>query len=450
MEDQPVPSAFLLGGAFRVVCRNHRFLAELARRGLRILVVTPESSRAQAEAVMARPGPAAEQISDIAFVDGAMEIESSFNSGVLAAARHWLESYRIVGAYAMEEMLVEPMGLVCDALGLPFPGLRASRACRSKYLQRVYLDRFGPESLIVPPGCRTGLSLDSIKVPAVVKPAARHASSGVVECQTTDEIATALEAYPGHETVLIEQKVAGPEFSVESLVQNGESCFASLTRKETNHATARTFVELSHTVPAGPTRIGGRDTVAAVLEANHAILRHLGFENGIAHSEWRVTDSGEPFLMEIAARTPGDGLTILYGLASGQPMETQIIKIALGETVTYPAPRRYARQVYLEHPPGILRDVAVDWPGVTAEWIGQADLWPPLIPGEASDGPALRAVLVLQSRGSRLKPLSSSDDRAVTFFIDADSTAALDAIEAAVRAAITVDITPDTERTDSC
>ncbi|MFL6110511.1 MAG: acetyl-CoA carboxylase biotin carboxylase subunit family protein [Catenulispora sp.] len=436
------PDAFILGGAFRVICRNPRFLSELADRSLRILIVTPDSSRAQTEAVLARGGATAELISEVAFVPGAMDVESSFNPGVLAAVQQWRESYRIVGAYAMEEMLVEPISLVCDILGLPGPGLRAGRACRSKYLQRAYLDRFGPASLTVPPGLRATVDPAALKLPAVVKPAARHASSGVVACESADQVAAVLRAYPDHETVLIEQRAEGPEFSVESLVQDGEVRFASVTRKQTTDTVGRTFVELSHTVPADAPGAGAAAAGPAVLAANRAVLADLAFADGIAHSEWRVPDNGEPCLMEIAARTPGDGLTPLYHLACGEPIEDQIIKIALGEPARYPAPRRYARQVYLDHRPGILADVALDWPGISVAWVGPADLWPPITPGAPEDGPTLRAVLALKPRGARLEPLSSSDDRAVTFFIDARTPEELDELEARVRAALRVRITP--------
>jgi hypothetical protein len=53
----------------------------------------------------------------------------------------------------------------------------------------------------------------------------------------------------------------------------------------------------------------------------------------------------------------------------------------------------------------------------------------------------LRAVLVLQDRGAELGPIRSSDDRAVTFFIDAPTIAELDGIEERVRRAVTIHTT---------
>jgi hypothetical protein len=142
--------------------------------------------------------------------------------------------------------------------------------------------------------------------------------------------------------------------------------------------------------------------------------------------------------MEVAARTPGDGLLVLYQLATGCPLEPEILRIALGEAASYPAPRRYARQVYLQHDAGILDEVTVRWPGVEPVWVSASGVWPEIKPGQPGDEPTLRAVLVLKQRGSELVPLSDSDDRSVTFFIDAASPRELDDLEQRVRAAITI------------
>ncbi|SDE02851.1 ATP-grasp domain-containing protein [Glycomyces harbinensis] len=426
------PRAFILTGAFWVICRSPRYLTELARRDLSILVVTPEGFRDRAEAVRAQEDGPASLIHDVAYVSGSLDMEASFNSGVVAAVAAWRERYRIEGAYAVGETLVEPTGIIADALGLPFPGLRATRVCRSKYLQRWYLHRHSPASLIVPPSERDGLDPGALDYPAVLKPATRHSSSGVVSADEPADIARELAAYPDHETLLIEQKVTGPEYSVETLSQGGRRVFASVTAKTTNDTRSRAFVELSHTV-------GGADPAnGALLDANADVLDRLGFEDGITHSEWRLDPTGTPRLMEIAARTPGDGLLPLYELATGRPLEDQIIRIALGEPAEYPRPRRVARQVYLEHPHGVLEDVRLDWPGVTASWIGETDLWPRTAPGAADDPPTLRAVFVHREKGATLGPLHSSDDRAVAFLIDAPDTDGLDEIEARVRSAIDI------------
>ncbi|GII54386.1 hypothetical protein Pth03_27750 [Planotetraspora thailandica] len=431
------PNAFLLTGSFYVISRAPRYLEELAARGLKILVVTPSEWRDEALRAVAVPGSPAAAITDFAFTDGDLKVENSYMPGVIAGVRRWLDQYTIAGICAVGETLVEPTGVVADALGLRSPGLRATRACRSKYLQRLYLPEFSPASQVVPAGGRDGLT-PAVGYPAVLKPATRHSSSGVWTIHDEAELRARLAEYPPYETLLLEEKVLGPEYSVESLVQDGKTIFASVTRKRTSDAHADTFVELSHTVTDQPGSL--QDTL---LAANRQLLERLDFQDGIAHAEWRLAADGRPYLMEVAARTPGDGITTLYHLATGSPVEPEVVRIALGEPASYPQLTRHAREVYLEHAPGVLTDVTLDWPGVTPHWVGDTTLWPEVPPGSPADPPALRAVFVLKNRGYHIQPLRSSEDRVVSFFIDAPTPGELDSLENRVRAALTVHVRPE-------
>jgi ATP-grasp domain len=428
------PAAFILTGALSVVCRDPIYIDELRRRGLKVLVITATRWRDYADQHADDPVHPASAIDELAFVDGSVESDGSFVPGVIDHAGRWRERYDVRGVYAVGETLVEPTGLVADQFGLPFPGLRAVRACRSKYLQRWYLPELSPASVMIPPGARETFDLAAVRFPAVVKPAARHSSLGVCTVSDAVELVEQLRDYPAQETILVEQKIVGPEVSVECLVQDGKALFTSVTRKETTEVGSRFFVEVGHTVPAERGEVWD-----AVRRANEAMLLGLGVENGITHAEWKVDERGDAYLMEVAARTPGDGIMALYRLATGVRMEPEIIRIALGETARFPEPRRVARQVYLEHRPGPLHDVTVDWPGVDITWVNGGVPWPDIPARPADDPPALRAVLVLKARGTELEPLRSSDDRAVTAFIDAATTEGLDALEARVRAAVSID-----------
>ncbi|SDG48906.1 ATP-grasp domain-containing protein [Lentzea fradiae] len=431
MSNPSLPRAFILTGSLLAVCRAPRYLAELRERGLRVLLITSENWRAEAERVAGDPGHPLATVEDIAFVDGGVRREGSLLAGPVAAALAWRRRYEITGAYAVGETMVEPTGLIADALGVPGPGLRASRVCRSKYLQRWYLPEFSPRVAFA------GDDLGEVTFPAVVKPSGRHSSSGVVTVADAEELRVALSAYEEQETVLVEEKVTGPEYSVESLVQHGKVIFASVTRKDTNDRDGKHFVELAHTVPSDHPAV-----TELLLDANHRVLDRLDVRDGITHAEWRVTAEGRAVLMEIAARPPGDGLCSLYELATGRPLETEVLRIALGEHSDYPAPRRHTRQVYLEHPEGVLEDVVVDWPGVPVEWVGEAGVWEQPEPLPADAPAALRAVHVHAERGAVLGPITCSEDRSVTFLVDAPTADALDEVTERVRSAITIRTTP--------
>lgn len=431
------PRAFILTGFLPVVCRDSIYIDDLARRGLKVLVITPAISRSYADAHGDDPTHPASAIEEIAFVDGSVASEGSFLPGVIEHAGRWRDEYYVVGIYAVGETLVEPTGVVADYFDLPFPGLRAARACRSKYLQRWYLPDISPASVLIPPGARETVDYGSVRFPAVAKPATRHSSQGVCTVRDRAELSTQLNDYPAQETILVEQKITGQEYSVESLIQDGKSLYSSVTRKETTDVDSQYFVEMAHTVPA--VRDDAWDTVQ---RANVTMLDRLGVENGITHAEFRLDEHGEAHLIEVAARTPGDGIMVLYRLATGRRMEPEILRIALGEPADYPEARRYARQVYVAHRPGILSDVQVDWPGVEARWVNDGNPWPDIPALPADDPPALRAVFVYEALGTELGPIRSSDDRAVTFFIDAPTLAELDEIEERVRRAMTIHTIP--------
>ena len=431
------PRAFILTGFLPVVCRDSIYIDDLGRRGLKVLVITPAISRSYADAHGDDPTHPASAIEEIAFVDGSVASEGSFLPGVIEHAGRWRDEYDVVGIYAVGETLVEPTGVVADYFDLPFPGLRAARACRSKYLQRWYLPDISPASVLIPPGARETVDYGSVRFPAVAKPATRHSSQGVCTVRDRAELSTQLNDYPAQETILVEQKITGQEYSVESLIQDGKSLYSSVTRKETTDVDSQYFVEMAHTVPA--VRDDAWDTVQ---RANVTMLDRLGVENGITHAEFRLDEHGEAHLIEVAARTPGDGIMVLYRLATGRRMEPEILRIALGEPADYPEARRYARQVYVAHRPGILSDVQVDWPGVEARWVNDGNPWPDIPALPADDPPALRAVFVYEALGTELGPIRSSDDRAVTFFIDAPTLAELDEIEERVRRAVTIHTIP--------
>lgn len=427
------PRAFILTGYLPVVCRDPIYIDDLRTRDLKVLVITPAIPRTYAEAHGDDTAHPASAIDEVALVDGSVENEGSFLPGFIEHAERWRKQYDVVGIYAVGETLVEPTGLVADYFDLPFPGLRAARACRNKYLQRWYLPDLSPASLVIPPGGRDSVDSGAVGFPAVVKPATRHSSAGVQMVRDRAELAARLDDYPAQETILVEQMITGQEYSVESLTQDRKTLFSSATRKETTDVDSQYFVEMAHTVPAPWTAASD-----AVQRANTAMLDRLGIENGITHAEWRLDSEGEARLIEVAARTPGDGIMVLYRLATGRQMEPEILRIALGEPADYPEARRYARQVYVGHRPGILADVQVDWPGVEARWVDDGKPWPdiPALPADAP--PALRAVFVYEARGAKLGPIRSSDDRAVTFFIDAPTIAELDDIEDRVRRAVTI------------
>jgi biotin carboxylase len=422
--------AFILFGGLSVLVRHPLLFSALAERGLRTLVVTDPHAADRFRARMADPQHPLSLVSDVAF------FSSDDHLGILDQTRAWAARHSIHGVHCVGELNVEAAGLVADLLGVRFPGLRAVRVCRNKYLQRQYLGEWSPPARLVRPAERDALADTFSDYPAVLKPITRFSSSGVQLIQDRAELRERLGDYPAEEPLLLEARIEGREVSVESIVQDGQVVFESITEKRTNEGDTRFFTEMAHTLPAASLSQAEQDRLLAV---NRAVLRRLAFADGIAHPEFRVTSSGQVYLMEIAARGAGDGIFALHHLATGRPLEPELVKLALGEPVAYPKPGRWARQVYVEHAPGRLHDVSLDGPGIVrAWWCADRDLWPIPLPGRAGDPGGVRELLVLKQRGDELGGISDSFDRAVTFLIDGRTPRELDVLEADVRAAIRV------------
>ncbi|MEU9438572.1 ATP-grasp domain-containing protein [Streptomyces sp. NPDC048252] len=263
--------------------------------------------------------------------------------------------------------------------------------------------------------------------PVVVKPANRQASVGVQLLDSVDAAtaaqawqrtssATEYEQVPDRQLAwrfLAEERLRGPEYSVEALVRQGEIIFENVTAKTVVQGPYP--VELGHLLPAPL----DQDTQAAFETAMRALVAAIGFRTGILHAEWILTESG-PTLVECAGRCPGDYLIDLIDLAYGTRIRLTLIDLLAGRPVTLP---RSARQT------SAIRFLAAE-PGTVTEVAGVAT---------AQGLPGVQVAEVDVEAGQEVRPWASSWDRAghvIATGPDADTTRqrALDA-DAAIRIA---------------
>ncbi|NRQ37770.1 ATP-grasp domain-containing protein [Nonomuraea sp. NN258] len=414
----PGDAVVVLGAMFAF--RYPHLVTAAAGRGLTVLAIDSPNrfSRLIDGGRRADPSHPLAGYAEVAWIEG------EAHEQVIEQVLEWSRGRRIRGVLALDEAFVEVMGLIADLLDLPSPGLRATRVCRDKQLQRRYLPQWSPRSLLA----RSGSDVVPERFPAIVKPVGREASSGVVRVDDQDALNRALATYDPDEDLLVEEFVTGHEVSVESLVQDGSILFASITGKVTTETGSEYFVELGHTVPDPDL---DDDQRQAVLDANAAILRRLDFADGIAHAEYRIRADGSVALMEIAARTPGDNIGVLYHLACGVPLESALLAIVLGEPASYPAPVRCARGIYHEHRDGVLRDVVAEGIDVPVTWLSKRWAWPELRPAAEPGEPGqVRMIVVQRDPGHRLTEIRQSADRVVMSVIDAPTAPDLDDLQA--------------------
>ncbi|WP_170918216.1 ATP-grasp domain-containing protein [Pseudonocardia sp. Ae150A_Ps1] len=385
-QDRP---AVLLTTDLVVLCRHLNLIAEIRTRGYEpVVVLGPETSSDELTRRRADPTHALHDAVEIVHLP-----DYSFET-LLTATTNLGQRVEIGAVLNCGELFVDSAGALAEALGLPGPGGRASRIARNKPLQRLSAPGLAPRWLPLGPGRDPAAADDWQHYPAVLKPVGRMSSSGVRAINSPADLSTALQGYPAGEFLLLEQRVGGPEFSVESLVHDGEVVWADVTAKTTNESTTSYFTETGHVSPAAALNDVGRETL---LDANTALLAAMSFGTGMSHAEFRLSDDGgRAVLMEVAARPPppGDAIMRLWQLSSGAAIEPDLVDLALGRRIPpRRTRRRWAQQVYLDHRRGRLRDVLSDEAPVS--WITD------------DDPPRLCAVVVTRSRG---EPLGLSTD----------------------------------------
>lgn len=165
---------------------------------------------------------------------------------------------------------------------------------------------------------------------AILKPSRNSGSRGIAKISANiDEkefarLFSIAKEESRDDSVMLEQFIEGPEFSVEIIVWNDEINVLTVTDKKTTDSPH--FVELGHNQPS----IYSTEIVEKIKDAAVAGVKALGVNRCACHAEIKVQDN-EPYIMEIGARLGGDFIsTELVHLSTGIDMVAAAIDCALG------------------------------------------------------------------------------------------------------------------------
>lgn len=281
------------------------------------------------------------------------------------------------GVFTCDEVFVELAAGVARELGLPGLTGEAASLCRDKHAMRQRLAQAGipsPRSIVAGSLAQARDVAEMIGYPVVLKPRNLGGSIGVVRADDAADVdrffalacgagLSGVDALPG---VLIEEYLAGPEFSVESVSAGGVTTICGITEKVV--AFPPFFEEIGHYArpprPADPQDAQLADVTLRVHEA-------FGITVGITHCEILQTAKG-PYIVEIAARAGGDRIPVITRLASGidliaagaaaavgHPPDLQPVRARVsGVRMVYPAGRGVVSRLDARRvPPGLLDDM---------------------------------------------------------------------------------------------
>jgi len=176
---------------------------------------------------------------------------------------------------------------------------------------------------------------EGLVFPVIVKPRDNSGSRGVKLCRNTEELQISIdEALENSklDSVLVEEFIEGPEYSIEGLHHDGKSEVIQFTEKKTTEFPYN--VELGHIQPANISEENQHNIREIVAKIGIA----LHFENCPSHTELKINDRGI-FVIETSPRLGGDYITsTLTPLSTGVNLEDELLKIALGESIN-PQPK---------------------------------------------------------------------------------------------------------------
>lgn len=232
------------------------------------------------------------------------------------------------------EVSMNVMGRINDELGLA--GITKEQAIRAtnKHLMREAFEKGNapsPKSILTESAEDAWMHLqNNFTTDGILKPSRNSGSRGIAKVTRDMPKEEFEKAYyialeeSRDKSVLIEQFIEGPEFSIEIIVWNGKVNVLTVTDKKTTEAPH--FVELGHNQPSCRTV----EEVETLKAAAVAGVKALGVNNCACHAEAKLMD-GKAYLMEIGARLGGDFIsTELTHLSTGIDMVAAAVDVALG------------------------------------------------------------------------------------------------------------------------
>ena len=266
---------------------------------------------------------------------------------------------------------------ISERMGLVGNSYESSLVANNKWLMRQAFSKTGvpcPKHMCI---AAPNENLDAIQaqmtLPLIVKPSDRSGSLAVNKITDWAQLPSAIQeaqtaSFRGE--AMVEEFIEGREISVEFISYQGQHYPLQITDKVTTGAPH--FVELEHHQPSTLSSA----MYTAIYAITERALQALGITNGASHAEYKITDDGRVYIMEIGARMGGDFIgSDLVQLSTGYDFVRGVIDVALGQFAVPVITKSAYSGVYF---------LSAETPAV-ADFIQQAHLYPTIVCSERTD-----------------------------------------------------------------
>lgn len=233
-----------------------------------------------------------------------------------------ITSFSLESALPYVTQVAERLGFVCNSS-------ESIRLTSNKFSQREALERSQisvPQYYLIESD--KDLSNIDCQFPVIVKPVDSGGSQGIYKVDDSKDLLKAYDfakQYSRTGKVIVEEYIDGREFSVEYISHGGRHYFLQITDKITSGVPR--FVEMQHHQPANISE----EIKTRICTLVESALTALKIENSPSHTEIKLNDANQLFIIETGARMGGDFISSdLVRLSTGYDFVDGCIKLALG------------------------------------------------------------------------------------------------------------------------
>lgn len=263
------------------------------------------------------------------------------DTSMISSLKETIQSYvnieQLAGITTTSEFYIETVALLNEYFGLEGNPSNVVSNVRNKAAMRNLLKHtssiYQPEFIIVQNQGELDKQMGTIPYPCIVKPVDDSGSNLVKKCETFTEVREQVNIINsithnsrGQKTnplILIEEFVAGQEYSVECFSYRGSHNVIGITQKKVGDGPF--FVEAGHVFPAPL----NQQLVQKIEHGTLLILDLVNWQSGPAHLEVKVKDN-KLFLVEFNGRLAGGMIPELVRYATGIDLLAEQLKVSSG------------------------------------------------------------------------------------------------------------------------
>ncbi len=204
------------------------------------------------------------------------------------------------------------------------------------------------------------LALNVLNYPLIIKPVDLTGGKGIARVESRVEaISSAVNAFSVSKSkrIVVEEFICGSRHGFSSIIRNGRVVF---------HFSDDEYYHISQylvSAASTPTSCSDR-TIYALIEYCETIASTLKLVDGILHVQFIQNQFGDPYIIEICRRAPGDLYIDLVMHATGLPYAEWILRAFTGKSISdvfhYPVSKCVLRHCLMADNEGIFHGFEFD------------------------------------------------------------------------------------------